>query len=273
MDPTRPDLTRVLVLGCGYTGTAVARLARTRALAVLATVRTEERAVALREQGFQVRVSKELDASVASLVDGQTHVVVAFPPDGVTDARVAPALAGAGAVTYVSTTGVYGDTRGKIDDTTPLPASPADRARPVLAAESLYRAVRATVLRCPGIYGPERGLHRRVLRGEHRLPGDGSRTLSRIHVEDLALLVLAAGNVRGETFVVGDRSPAAHRDVVQFICDEYGVPLPATIPLEEAPESLRADRAIDSSRALLRLGVTLRFPSYRDGMARSATGG
>jgi nucleoside-diphosphate-sugar epimerase len=262
---------RVLVLGCGYVGTAVARAARARGCQVTVTLRDEAPAASLRAEGFTVLVAAELDAGIGAHAGPDTHVVVAFPPDGQTDVRVAPALAGARSTAYVSSTGVYGDRRGVIDDTTPIPAPPGDRARRLLDAEELYRAVGATILRCPGIYGPERGLHRRVLRGEHRIPGDGSRTLSRIHVADLAELLLAAAAIRGEVFVVGDLEPAPHVDVVRFVCETYGVPLPPSVPLGDVHDSLRADRHIDPSRALGRLGVTLRFPNYRAGMSREAT--
>jgi nucleoside-diphosphate-sugar epimerase len=262
---------RLLVLGCGYVGTAVARAGRARALDVTVTLRDEAPAPPLRAAGFTVLVATELDARVGDHAYPDTHVVVAFPPDGRTDARVAPALAGAASIAYVSSTGVYGDRRGVIDDTTPIPAPVGERAQRILDAEALYRAAGATILRCPGIYGPERGLHRRILRGEHRIPGDGSRTLSRIHVSDLAELLLAASAMRGETFVVGDLEPAPHIEVVRFVCESYGVPLPPSVPLGDVHDTLRADRHVDASRALDRLGVKLRFPDYRIGMCREAT--
>jgi len=266
---------RVLVLGCGYAGAALARLARSRGLEVLVNVRSDARAAALKAEGFEVLQRATLDAGIAEHAGPHTHVVVAFPPDGVTDAVIASALHGVGALTYLSTTGVYGEHRGLVDDDTPLPTGPNDRSAKVRAAEDVYRTHGGTVLRCPALYGRDRGLHVRVVRGEHKIPGDGTRYLSRIHVDDLAQLVLASGTmepVRGQTRVVGDLEPAPHGDVVRFICDAYGVPMPPFVPLESVHESLRADRRVDASRAIAELGVTLRYPSYRDGMAPSATG-
>ncbi len=263
---------RVLVLGTGYVGGYVARAALARGLSVVCTTRSEEARRVLEGDGFRTIVSQELDEGIASEVTPDTHVVVAFPPDARTDARVAPALRGACSVAYVSSTGVYGERRGLVDDTTEVPRPPGERARRILDAEVAYRAAGATVLRCPGIYGPERGLHRRVLGGEHRIPGDGSRTLSRIHVVDLAELLLAAWRAPGETFVVGDLAPAPHVDVVRFICETYGAPMPPSVAIGDVHDSMRADRRIDGSRALARLGVTLRFPSYREGMSAEATG-
>ncbi|MDB4936383.1 MAG: Nucleoside-diphosphate-sugar epimerase [Labilithrix sp.] len=261
---------RVLVLGCGYAGTAIARLARERGLRVVASVRSDARASALRSDGFEVLQRATLDETIAEHVDDRAHVVVAFPPDGLTDARIAPSLARALALTYLSSTGVYGDHRGVVDDTTPVPASSLanERSAKILAAEKVYAACGATIFRCPALYGRDRGLHMRVIRGEHRIPGDGTRCLSRIHVEDLAQLVLAAGSLPRETRirVAGDREPAPHVEVVRFVSEAYGVPMPPFVPLESVHESLRADRRVDASRVLSELGVTLRYPTYREGM-------
>jgi nucleoside-diphosphate-sugar epimerase len=277
-----PSASRLLILGCGYAGAALARLAKGSGFDVVAHARSDERIAALRDDGFSVLQRPAVDETIAQQVDDGTHVVIAFPPDGVTDARIAPSLARAAAITYVSSTGVYGEHRGVVDDTTQLPVAAAslpstDRGPRILAAEEAYRRVGATVLRCPALYGRDRGLHVRILRGEHRIPGDGTRHLSRIHVDDLAQLILAlvpaAGRAPlGETFVVGDREPARHIDVVRFVCETYGVPLPSFVPLESVHESLRADRRVDASRALAASGVALRYPSYREGLAAAATG-
>ena len=263
---------RVLVLGCGYAGRVVALRARAAGVAVHGTVRSPDRELALRAEGLEVSRSDGLDASVADLVDAHTHVVVAFPPDGVTELAVAAALGRAHAVTYLSTTGVYPELAGVVDDATPTTLAGTERTARLLGAERAFLAVGATVLRCPGIYGPDRGLHVRVVRGEHRIPGDGSRCLSRIHVEDLASFVLAAHATRARTFVVGDRTPAPHVEVVRWICEAYGVPMPPFVPLESVHVTLRGDRRVDPSGALAALGVELRYPTYRVGMAPEATG-
>ena len=262
-------------MGCGYTGTAVAVLARARGQQVFATVRSEARAAALRKQSIAVRADAELQPEfLEPHIDASTHVVVAYPGEPVTDARLAPVVARAGALTYVSSTGVYDEHEGVLDQHTPVPARPSERARRLLDAEQRFVALGASVLRCPGIYGPDRGLHMRVLRGEHRIAGDGRRWLSRIHVADLAQLLLAAGAhaARPSTFVVGDREPALQIDVVRFICETYRVPMPPHVPLDHVHVSLRANRRVDPSHALSMLGVTLHVPSFRVGMAPTATG-
>ncbi|MGC4089284.1 MAG: hypothetical protein QM756_15635 [Polyangiaceae bacterium] len=259
------DVKQLLVLGAGFTGAELVRRAQAQGTPVVATVRRAEQVAALCALGAEALLLESLDESIRAHVDVGTHVVVTFPPDGSTDARIAPWLATAGAITYISSTGVYDSVHGHIDDSTPLP-SPTPSTAPRLAAEAEYRRYGACVLRCPGIYGAERGLHRRLLLGEYSLPGDGTDSTSRIHVADLATFVFQSVLAPGETFVVGDLEPAAQRDVVSWICATYGVPFPSSAPRESVHRTLRANRAIDSSRARRLLNVDLRYPTFRDGM-------
>lgn len=240
---------------------------------MVAVVRSEARVAELSARGFEVTRAPAAEVAERYIGDlrRDVHAIVCFPPDGVTDAQLAPLLAGARATSYVSTTGVYGDREGVIDDATPVASSPSASASRVLEAEGLYRThARAAVLRAPGIYGRERGLHVRLMQGKHSLPGDGAGYVSRIHVEDLAELLLAsdAEAVRGETFVVSDLDPVRQRDICAWICAEYGLPFPPSVAPERVHETLRRNRRVDPSRVLATLGVTLRYPSYRDGMKR-----
>lgn len=254
----------MVVFGAGYTGKRVCLAALARGSSVLGVVRSGASAGALQALGIPSSTSPAT-AVAAQHVGPSTHVVITFPPDGSTDAALAPLLTTARAVTYLSTTGVYESVEGLVDDTTELPPEPSPKYAAVLAAERAYRAVRAAVLRAPGIYGPERGVHVRLARGDFRLSGDGSRYASRIHVEDLATMLLASDATPGETFVVGDSAPCPQREMVAWLCAELGLPLPPSAPLAEVHETLRRNRRIDGSRALARLGVRLKYPSYREG--------
>jgi nucleoside-diphosphate-sugar epimerase len=260
----------VVVFGAGFTGGKVCEAARARGLSALGVVRSEESAATLRARGVEVTTLDALKVARRHVGSG-THAVVTFPPAGATDAALAPLLANARAVSYLSTTGVYEDLEGVVDGSTTLPAQSSPKYAAVLAAEAAYRQVGAAVLRSPGIYGAERGIHVRLARGDFKLSGDGSRYGSRIHVEDLAALLLASAATPGETFVVGDLEPCRQRDMVTWLCQQLALPFPASAPLSEVHETLRRNRRIDSSRALERLGVTLRYPSYREGLASLAT--
>jgi uncharacterized protein (DUF486 family) len=175
----------VVVFGAGFAGARVCEAAARRGLSALGVVRSTGNAEALRARGVPATTDDALRVA-RERVGQATHAVVTFPPSSGVDGELAPLLAKARAVSYLSTTGVYEDIEGVVDDATPLPLVASPKYAAVLAAEAAYRAVGAAVLRSPGIYGPERGIQVRLLRGDFKLSGDGSRYGSRIHVEDLA---------------------------------------------------------------------------------------
>jgi nucleoside-diphosphate-sugar epimerase len=105
------------------------------------------------------------------------------------------------------------------------------------------------------------------LRGDFKLVGDGSRFTSRIHVDDLAELLLASDRAPGETFVVGDLAPCPQLELVSFLCERLGLPLPGSVAPEDAHETRSRNRRVNPARALQRLGVTLAYPTYRDAFA------
>lgn len=254
----------LVLLGFGSVGRAVLRLSTGRR--VVATTRDAARAAAIAAAGAEAVVRSPLDADTVRTLTAGADVIVSFPPDGETDGRVAEACRGARAIAYVSSTAVYGSSTGVVDDRTPaVPDEPRAQAR--LDAEAVWRGVSAVVLRPPGIYGPDSGLHLRLAAGGYRLPGDGSGVVSRIHVDDLAALLLAAleRGVPGSTHLVGDHAPTPHLEVVQFLCERMGLPLPLSAPLSEVSPTLRRGRRVAPSQALAALGVALRYPTFRDG--------
>jgi hypothetical protein len=201
-------------------------------------------------------------------------VVVTFPAteDGRAEGAVAAACTEIPTV-YVSTVALYGSTRDVSVATQTAPDADPRRLR----AERLFQAAGAVILRAPAIYGPDRGVHQRIRAGLHRIPGDGSRFTSRIHVDDLAALLLGAlcthkidRRWAGAVFPVGDATPCSHKEIARFVCETFSVPFPASVPLEEAPVTLRGDRRVDGRAACEAFGVALRYPSFRDGILPSS---
>ena len=257
----------LVILGCGFTGTAAARLWLKAGGRVIGTTRSPERAELLAKMGIDVRVVPRLDMETClSLMNETPRVLVTYPPDPAMDQVILPLLSRARAAVYVSSTGVYGHASGRIDELTPVdPTEP--RAASRIAAENLARAAGAVVLRAAAIYGPGRGLHVRLARGEHRIAEGGRSVVSRIHVEDLARFCLAAldRGSKGEVFVVADNAPVPQAEVITWLCEKLGVPLPAEIPRDKLPATLQNDRHIDARKIQHELGVSLQFPTYREG--------
>ncbi|MEI8256351.1 MAG: NAD-dependent epimerase/dehydratase family protein, partial [Deltaproteobacteria bacterium] len=199
----------LVLLGCGFVGRVVALRAIRAGRMVVATVRSTERARQLANDGVDARILAALTPDVVrTLASPGFDLLVAFPPDGVTDAVLAAAPLGAARSVYLSSTGVYGNHRGDVDEETPaVPDSPRTWMR--LEAESAWRAGGAVSLRAAAIYGPGRGLPRRIAERAFQIPGTGGNVVSQIHVEDLADLVMAALEraAPGSVYLAADDAP------------------------------------------------------------------
>jgi nucleoside-diphosphate-sugar epimerase len=195
-------------------------------------------------------------------------------------------LAGGGApaemkwLGYLSTTGVYGDRSGAmVDETAPL-APTGERGQRRVAAEAGWRTLwhehdlPVHVFRLAGIYGPGRNSLDALREGSARRIRKPGHVFSRIHVDDV-VQVLRASIARpepGAVYNVADDHPAPSEDVVAYAAELLGVPAPAPVDFAAAElsamaRSFYADNKRVSNRLIKeRLGVTLRYPSYRDGL-------
>jgi nucleoside-diphosphate-sugar epimerase len=172
-------------------------------------------------------------------------------------------------VVYLSTTGVYGATKDVDEYTAPAPRSLRETLR--IEAESAVAAGpwQSLILRPAAIYGPGRGLQESVRHGTFRVQ-EGGESISRIHVEDLAAHVVAGffSTVTG-AYPVADECPCPSLEVARFAADLLGLPRPAAVPSERAPETLRSDRRVNGRGIREKLGLGLRFPTYREGVRQS----
>ncbi len=261
---------RWLVLGCGYTGTALARALTATGHTVTITRRDSTAAAATAEQlGVRGRLADLSDPATLDVPPHDVVVCLAAPgPDPTAEIRHLLAAAGSARVVYISSTGVYAPGGGAVvDESFPTqPLTPSGHAR--LAAETALAAAPSWIsLRVAGIHGPGRGLVDRIRAGTYRIVGDGTSHVSRIHVDDLVSSIIAAGT-RGSGFVnVADDDPAPIGAVADAVAAHFGLPAPPRVPVSSVPPEvagmLTADRRISNAKLKRDLGVVLRYPSWR----------
>ena len=293
-----------LIVGCGYTGTQLARALVARPeLAASVTITRRDREVAralgaaLGVRGERVDLAElagrtrpgdgprsgdpgdpEDPAELAARLVPKGAIVVCLAPPGDDPAgeiRALLALArGASRIVYVSSTGVYGPGHGAwVDEAWPIaPITASGRARAAAEAALAGATVPWVALRAAGIYGPGRGLVDRIRAGTYRVIGDGTSHVGRIHVVDLVAAIVGAGTAEITGAInAADDDPAPIGEVADTVAARLGVPSPPRVPAASvAPEiagMLTANRRIANRRLRDELGVVLRYPSWRDALA------
>lgn len=299
--PARFRRQRVLIVGCGDVGLRVARglVGRVRLLALTSTAQRMEE---LRGHGI-TPLAGNLDQprTLARLAGIATRVVHLAPPPGEGNVqwwrdlrtqallralrlRTAPL-----SLVYGSTSGVYGDCGGeRVAESRPIaPRTP--RAQRRADAEGAVRhfgraaTVRASILRIPGIYAPDRegGTPReRLEKGTPVLRAEDDVYTNHIHADDLARAVMAA-LWRGRPqriYNASDDTELKMGDYFDLAADLYGLPRPPRVPRSTAQDDLplmllsfmSESRRLDNRRLKEELRLVLRYPHVWLGLQRGS---
>ncbi len=279
---------RLFCFGLGYSGRALARRVLAQGWAVAGTGRSEAGLADLAALGVEVfRFDRTRPLDFGRALAGTTHLLTSVPPDEAGDAvldihggalaALAPPVAWAG---YLSTTGVYGDTGGAwVDETAPVRPSGARQRRRAEAERAwltLWSEHRLPVhvFRLAGIYGPGRSALDQVRAGTARRIDQPGQVFSRIHVEDIAGVLLAsmARPNPGTIYNVCDDRPAPAATVVAYASHLLEVTPPPLTPLAQAGLSpmaasfYRDNRRVRNDRIKQELGVVLRHPDFESGL-------
>ena len=281
---------RLVTLGHGYSAGFLTRLLVAQGWTVTGTTRDDPARVQAAGAAPR-RWPGDEDAVRAELARADAILLSAGPgPDGDPALRdFGPAIAASPArwLGYLSTTGVYGDRQGAWVDETAALTPATRRGRERVAAEAAWQALAAAhglplhIFRLAGIYGPGRGPFEKIRSGTARRIIKPGQVFSRIHAEDIAQ-VLAASIARpapGAIYNVCDDDPAPPQDVLAHAAALIGAPVPpaedfATAEMTPMARSFYAEsKRVANDRIKRDLGITLRYPDYRAGLAALLNGG
>ncbi|MEK1924722.1 MAG: SDR family oxidoreductase [Rhizobium giardinii] len=284
----------VLILGAGFSGSAIAKAFLPLAQSVTGTTRSQDKLEGLRALGVDALVydGATISPELAAVMKRTTHLIQSIAPGREGDPMMrpgTPSLAGLMPslqwAAYLSTVGVYGDHGGAwvTEETSLEPVSARSVER--VAAEKAWLAfgqdsnIPVAVLRLSGIYGPGRNAFCNLEAGTARRLIKPNQVFNRIRVEDIAgaALFLAEKSIGG-IFNVTDDEPAPPQDVVAEAARLMGVSPPPEIPFETAELSPMArsfygeNKRVSNAR-LRDLGFVFRFPDYRISLAELWAGG
>lgn len=261
-------MAHLLIFGLGYTAGRIASAAKTRGWQVDAT-------------GAAGNIDFADEDAVRRALGTASHVLSSVPPVDDTDPvldRYGDALGGKW-LGYLSSTGVYGDTKGAwVDESAPVGSG---RRTARAEADARWLVAGARVFRLPGIYGPPYRNHMgrsaldRVREGKAKRIDLPDQMFSRVHVDDIASGVIAAldSDAPPGAYNLADDLPCSQNAVIEHACRLLGVEQPPLQTLDEAGLSAAAreyyseNRRVANGKARRVLGWTLRYPTYREGLA------
>lgn len=280
-------MTRVVILGCGYVGCALARKLDTEVVGVR---RSSTGLRAVEAAGARPVQADVTDPESLSAVPDADWLVFAASADrrGVEAARAiyrdglrtaiehfTDRESPPDRIVYTSSTGVYGDHDGDwVDEETALkPAT--ERTRVLATAERIAlegppAGIDGTVARFGGLYGPDRYRLSRYLQGPVTA---GYRNI--IHRDDAAGAVrflLAADVGRDAVVNVVDDEPVEKRAFARWLATHCDEAEPPTETLAErvadddrsASPRVRANKRVSNDR-LRGYGYAFTYPTYREG--------
>ncbi|MDB6179381.1 SDR family oxidoreductase [Paracoccus sp. Z330] len=273
----------MLVIGHGYSAGYLTPALIARGWNVTGTTRTAPERVAA--AGATPLIWPGQEDRLRAAIGCADAILVAAGPDADGDPVLASlsqdmALARPRWLGYLSTTGVYGDRKGGwVDEGSRLdPSTRRGQAR-VDAERGWQELARAHdlplhVFRLAGIYGPGRGPFAKIRNDTARRIIKPGQVFSRIHVEDIAAVLLASLDAPnpGAIYNLCDDDPAPPQDIITYAAQLLGVEPPPEIDFAQADMTPMArsfysdSKRVRNDRIKQDLGVRLRYPDYRSAL-------
>jgi len=283
-----PVFMNLFIFGAGYAARQLAHAYRDRFMRIGGTFRSAANRETLQDCGITPYFfdADRYDPGILDEIARADALLTSIPPVSGSDPvlrsmsdaiMTAPHLRWIG---YLSTVGVYGDADGAWvdEDSPPRPVNERSRHRVVAENQWLklgeHISAAVQVFRLAGIYGPGRNALLKVAnRTAQRIIKPG-QVFNRIHSADIAQVLMASIEhpSRQAIYNVADDEPCPPQDVITYAARLLGLAPPPEMPFEEANLSPIAhsfyqdDKRVRNLKIKNELGVTLRFPTYREGL-------
>jgi len=277
---------KIIILGCGYIGTAFALAAKAKGIQVTAMVRSQQQYDVLHTLKIHtikatspeqfINILNNYDALLDSIPLQKT------PTPHVSQDKWLPKIQQKIQhmkwIAYLSSSSVYGDHQGAWvnEDSQCQPSSLRGLQR--LEAERMWQqAFKETrIFRLSGIYGPQRHLLPRLKEGKYNVLC-WPHFSNRIHCDDIvnALMTSLKTPQHSPIINLSDDEPLSHHQYVCELAHQAGYAEPNLIPDEQAKQFFshayldffRDNKRIENKKLHRELLTTLKYPSFRNAVA------
>lgn len=277
--------TKACIVGYGGIGRRVASLLHEQGVLLVAASRNPGSG-GPGSENVSIDLDQPQSPGALEVNDAMVFYFAPPPPSGDKDTRMENfllAIAGQipAKIIYISTTGVYGDSKGEWISESSDTQPGTDRGKRRLDAEQQLtvfckkQVVPLIIYRVPGIYGASRLPIDRIKQGRPVVKDLNSFT-NRIHEDDLARICVKAAEPASPQGIynVSDGQPGNMTQYFTDIANALGLPPLPEISWQEAqavmsPEMLSylaESRRIDNSKLLNTLNVKLLYPDFQSGL-------
>ena len=274
---------KFVILGCGFSGSFFAKTIRKLGYTAL----TSSRSVNIDPNNFLFNSEKAIVPD-EKIFDGVSHILSCIPPDKNGNDPVLESLqnklqnlSSLEWIGYLSTTGVYGNTKGdwvsEINEPNPFQKRSHNRLN--CEKKWLKSGLPVQIFRLPGIYGPGRSTFEAIRSKKIRVISKQDQVFSRVHVADIAnAIIYILQNQDSLEFHqiinIADDEPCSQIEVIQYCYDLLGKKMPQPILFEEAKKELSPiaqsfwmeNRRVSNKLLCDTLGYKLIYKNYKLGL-------
>ena len=273
---------KFLIFGCGFSGSFFAKTIRQLGCTALTSSRSKNK-----DPDSFVFNSENGIIPNEEIFDGVTHILSCIPPDKNGNDPVLKCLKNKLKsislewVGYLSTTGVYGNTKGDwvSEADQPNPFQKRSHKRLKCEKEWIESGLPIQIFRLPGIYGPGRSTFEAIRNKKIRVISKKNQVFSRIHVADIAnAIIYLLQNKNSLKFYqiinIADDEPCSQIEVIQYCYDLLGLTMPKPILFEDVKDELSPiaqsfwmeNRRVSNKLLCETLGYKLIYKNYKLGL-------
>ena len=273
---------KLLIYGYGYTASYLAETLNTENYLIIGSSREEKK---FNSDNKKVKFINNSQVNNCLLKDDITHILVSVPPNDLGDIFIQNYRdiiiknKNIEWIGYLSATNVYGDHNGKLVSESSQTKPKTKKGINRLVAEKQWLELISKfnlpikIFRLAGIYGPNRNIKERLIKGLVKNIFKEGQFFSRIHVEDIAnILNLSMNNItKNKIYNLADDFSCNLNVIIEYLCEKNSLIKPAQIDFDDMSLDYKKEsfflenKRVDNSLVKKDLLKNFKYPSFKEG--------
>ena len=273
---------KLLIYGYGYTASYLAETLNTENYLIIGSSREEKK---FNSDNKKVKFINNSQVNNCLLKDDITHILVSVPPNDLGDIfiqnyrDIITKNKNIEWIGYLSATNVYGDHDGELVSESSQTKPKTKKGINRLVAEKQWLELISQfnlpikIFRLAGIYGPNRNIKERLIKGLVKNIFKEGQFFSRIHVEDIAnILNLSMNNItKNKIYNLADDFSCNLNVIIEYLCEKNSLIKPAQIDFDDMSLDYKKEsfflenKRVDNSLVKKDLLKNFKYPSFKEG--------